>query len=122
MQESSKQIIIIIIMFISISEISFGSSMLRTELEEKLTTNNQYTKLSSKKNIYVKLQNKMYEIPQKKLYAYSSSLAMAFQPVNKRSLMNGLSEWTAYSLTHSLAHSLDPSLRCKISVLKNSAD
>ena len=31
-------------------------------------------------------------------------------PVNKRSIMNGLMKWTAYSLTFSL----DPSLRCKL--------
>ena len=40
-------------------------------------------------------------------------------------VMNRLSEWTAISLTHSLAHSLDPSLRCNynvLPVLNHSAD
>ena len=39
-----------------------------------------------------------------------------------RSIMNGFLEWTAILLTHSLtlAHSLNPSLRCKLLVLDNS--
>ena len=42
--------------------------------------------------------------------------------MNTRSVMNGLSESTAISLAHLLSHSLDPSLRCKLLVLDNSAD